>query len=181
MSWLDDMEATDPAYPDLPADTGGPPNSVPGTTPGQPALGGTALEEWRAQQGLRVFPEDYDRAMADIDQATAWTQTVIPSYAEQQRQLDWERAQDPWHEQTGPGYTEPPIDWDPGAPYEREAFAEIEDRNWRALQEADACARGRGLQVTERSAAPWSPQYQADAAAWGTGRGVEPDEPEAGA
>src|ERR1039457_669376 len=47
------------------------------------------------------------------EQREAWTQTVVPSYAEQQRQLDRQRAANPWHDQTGPGYTEPEIDWDP--------------------------------------------------------------------
>jgi len=47
------------------------------------------------------------------EQREAWTQIAVPGYAEQQRQLDRQRAADPWHDWTGPGYTEPEFDWDP--------------------------------------------------------------------
>jgi hypothetical protein len=47
------------------------------------------------------------------EQREGWTQLALPGYAEQQRQLDRQRAADPWHDWTGPGYTEPEIDWDP--------------------------------------------------------------------
>lgn len=45
--------------------------------------------------------------------ASAADKIVVRGYAEQQRRLDWQRAADPSHDWTGPGYTEPEIDWDP--------------------------------------------------------------------
>jgi hypothetical protein len=60
-------------------------------------------------------PADDGKAgrQATGDQRENWTQIAVPGYAEQQRQLDRQRAADPWHDKTGPGYTEPEFDWDP--------------------------------------------------------------------
>jgi len=54
-----------------------------------------------------------------------WTQQVVPSYGDQQKALDAERAAHPYHDMTGPGYTEPEIAWDPPASAEYEADSGI--------------------------------------------------------
>jgi hypothetical protein len=47
------------------------------------------------------------------DATEGWTQEIIPSAVVQQAQLEADRERDTWHEMTGPGYTEPPLDWYP--------------------------------------------------------------------
>lgn len=66
-----------------------------------------------AQSGEEPADDGKAGRPATGEQREAWTQIVVPGYAEQQRQLDPQRAADPWHDWTGPGYTEPEFDWDP--------------------------------------------------------------------
>jgi hypothetical protein len=52
------------------------------------------------------------------------------------------------------------------------------DRDWRALRAAEAQARDAGLRATvPEPGSQGSLQYQTDAAAWGTGRGIGLDGP----
>jgi hypothetical protein len=66
-----------------------------------------------AKSGEESADDGNARSPATGEQLEGWTQIALPGYAEQQRQLDRQRAADPWHDCTGPGYTEPEIDWDP--------------------------------------------------------------------
>jgi hypothetical protein len=54
-------------------------------------------------------------------------------------------------------------------------------RDWRALRAAEAQAREAGLGASiPQPDSQDSPEYQADAAGWGSGRGIGPDGPEVG-
>lgn len=71
---------------------------------------------------------------------------------------------------SGPGWTEPQL---------RVTAA---GRDWRSLRAAEARARDAGLAATVPQPDRYqAPGYAADAAAWGTGRGIAPDGPETGA
>ena len=84
----------------------------------QPHVAGAAPQDTAGHQpfaksGEKLADDGKAWHPATGEQRKAWSQIAVPSYAEQQRRLDRERAADPWHDRTGPGYTEPEIDWDP--------------------------------------------------------------------
>jgi hypothetical protein len=137
MSWLDDMEAADPAYPD--PDTAAPghvSHDLPagtGATTGEQAYGASARA---GHPGLYDLHARLDSGHLDAVRALI---------------ADW----------TGSGQASP-------------------GRDWHQIRDAEARARDAGLRVSvPQPDGQGSPEYQADAAAWGTGRGIGADGPEA--
>jgi len=72
-------------------------------------------------------------------------------------------------------------DWyDRQAGYVSGASHDGPGRDWRLIGDATANAREIGLRASvPQPGGQESPEYQADAQAWGTGRGIGPDGPEA--
>jgi hypothetical protein len=149
MSWLDDMESADPAYPDPDDDPWAMPGYVPDTLCVLPAETGTAIGEWARQHNAEAEQLAPHHAPAEPgDRPLATAHDLIE---------DW-RAQ---HART------------PGAEYH--------GRDWHLVHEADAAAREIGLRATvPQPDGQHIPEWQVDAQAWGTGRGIGPDGPEAG-
>jgi hypothetical protein len=177
MSWLDDMEAADPAYPDPSTDPWSDTAYVPDTSRGLPAEVGTAIGEWARQQNSIAGLEGPDRPWLILDSDG----NLLADYrtkADRDRNLAEDvKARDPvstshWDAGGcyGPGWSEPePLPLTTTGP------------DWRAVRQAQAHARDAGLRATvPRADGEGTPKYQADATAWGTGRGIDPDGPEAG-
>src|ERR1035438_318850 len=96
-------------------------------------------------------------AMAELEAleaqaAEGWTQEAIPSAEVQQAQLEVDRERAPFHEMTGPGYTEPPLDWDPEP--ENGPSDEDRDRAWRAMENAETDAERWALYQAGRQPDP---------------------------
>jgi hypothetical protein len=149
MSWLDDMEAADPAYPDPDDDPWASPGYVPDTLRGLPPETGTAIGEWARQQNTQTE----ERHIGE----------VLPARGDRRPVLARDLIED----------------W--AARHARVRGVEHHGRDWHLVHDAEAAARAAGL----RAAVPppsgqHTPDWQADAQAWGTGRGVAPDGPEAG-
>lgn len=150
MSWLDDMEAADPAYPDPGNDDPwAVPGHVPGTARGLPAEAADAIGERALQQGITA-----ERARLEQAQPDPGDRHPVPA-----RELigDW------------------------AARHARVPGVEHHGRDWHLVHEAQAAARTAGLLATvPQPDGQHTRQWQADAQAWGTGRGIAPDGPEAG-
>jgi hypothetical protein len=126
MSWLDDMEAADPAYPDPHQDPWADPGYVPDISHGFSA----------------------ETAYAPGDRRPVSARDLIDDWA---------------------------------ARHARAPGVEYHGRNWHLVHDAEAAARGAGVRATVlQPDGQHTPQWQADAQTWGTGRGVTPDGPEAG-
>src|SRR5215831_2414248 len=180
MSWLDDMEAANPAHPSPDTDPRAAPDYVPDTSRGIP-VGlawevGRALSEQARQQNATVqappdrpwliLDSDGDllgdyRSKADRDHALVEHVTA----GEPVSSSHWDPDSG-----YGPGWSDPqPLPLTTTGP------------DWRALREAETQARDAGLRATvPQPDRRGTPEYEADAAAWGTGRGVAPDGLEAG-
>ncbi len=74
MSWLDDMEAADPAYPDSDADPWVAPDYVPDTSRGLPAEVGNVIGEWARQQNARAAEPGPEGPSADGPADDPWAQ-----------------------------------------------------------------------------------------------------------
>jgi hypothetical protein len=150
MSWLDDMEAADPAYPN-PGDDDpwAGPGYVPGTSRGIPAETAYAASEWARQENItaeRARPEQVQPDPGDRRPVPA--RDLIGGWAARHARV--------------PGVEHP-------------------GRDWHLVRDAQAAARTAGLRATvPQPDGQHAPQWQADAQAWGTGRGIEPDGPQAG-
>ncbi len=149
MSWLDDMEAADPAYPDHSDDPWADPGYVPGTSRGISAEAAYAIGQWTRQEDIKA-----DRARLDQVQPDHGDRRPVPA-----RELigDW------------------------AARHARVPGVEHHGRDWHLVHDVQAAARTAGLRATvPQPDGQHTPQWQADAQSWGTGRGIEPDGPEAG-
>jgi hypothetical protein len=177
MSWLDDMEPADPAYPEPDADPWSSPDYAPDTARGLHAEISNAIGEWARQQNAVAVPEQPDRPWLILDSEGK----LLGDYrtkAERDRSLQ---------ESIGAGDAVSTSHWDPDGGY-RPGWSEARPvvqpssvPDWRALRHVDARAREAGLRASvPQPDRRGSPEYQADAAAWGTGRGIAPNGPEAG-
>src|SRR6266536_207559 len=106
MSWLDDMEAADPAYPDPGADPWAAPDYVPDTSSGLPAgvcnaIVEGARQEWARQQNARALEPGPEGPSADGPTDDPWASpSNVPGPAVQQSAGEAERA--------ALGYQDPP-------------------------------------------------------------------------
>jgi hypothetical protein len=165
MSWLDDMEAADPAYPD-PGDDD--PHAaldfVPDTSRGVSPEVANIIGDWARQQNA---PDPYTQPGAD------WEAGPQPGLYELHGRLDdghlnaaRELIADSYQRQAG---------YVSGAPHDGPG------RDWQLIRDAEANAREIGLRSTvPQPDGHGTPEYEADTAAWGTGRGIGPGGPEVG-
>jgi hypothetical protein len=182
MSWLDDMEAADPAYPGPDADPWAAPAYVPDTARGLPAEVGSAMGEWARQQNARTpeprvaQPQAGDRLFT-LGEAYQVAEDAVGLFLEYRDTHG--RAEDEARIEALGEVAQGLHSWDTAA----EALNPHHTigRDWRALREAETQARDAGLRVTvPQPDGQGSPEYQADAGAWGSGRGIGPDGPEVG-
>jgi hypothetical protein len=167
MSWLDDMEAADPAYPS-PGDEdpwAASDDSVPDTSRGLPAEIGNAIGEWARQQNAPAFSE------AQAYSAAADAVGLFLEYWDTHG-LAEDEAQPAALDEVGQGLSA----WADELTARRGSVPD-----WRAIQEAESHTREIGLRASvPQPDGQDTPEYRADAEAWGTGRGIGPDGPEAG-
>jgi hypothetical protein len=149
MSWLDDMEAADPAYADPDQDPWADPGYPPDTARGISVETAYATGEWARQQNAQVGPLRLDKGHpAPEDRRLISARDLIDDWA---------------------------------ARHARAPGVEYHGRDWRLVHDASAAARETGLRATvPQPSRQHTPQWQADAQTWGTGRGIEPDGLEAG-
>lgn len=149
MSWLDDMEAADPAYPDPGQDPWADPGYVPDTSRGISIETAYAIGEWARQQNIeaeRLRPGQGHPAPGDRRPVSA--RDLIDDWA---------------------------------ARHARAPGVEYHGRDWHLVHDADAAAREAGLRATvPQPSGQHTSQWQTDAQTWGTGRGIQPDGPDAG-
>jgi hypothetical protein len=164
MSWLDDMEA-DPAYPNPgEEDPWAAPDYVPDTSRGVSPEVANIIGDWARQQNA---PDPYAEPVPGREAAPR------PGL------YDLHAGLDDGHLNAA---RELIADWyDRQAGYVRGARHDGPGRDWRLIGDATANAREIGLRASvPQPDGQGSPEYEADAQAWGTGRGIRPDGPEAG-
>jgi len=167
MSWLDDMEAADPAYP--------------GPDPGPPAR---QVQDWNE----RNAHADGFEPRADPGPGPERPWLILDAdgnlFGDYRSKADRDHALAP---HVTAGELVWTSHWDPGGNYgsgwsDPQPFpVTTTGPDWRALRQAETRARDAGLRTSvPQPDGHGTPEYQADAAAWGTGRGIGPDGPEAG-
>lgn len=194
MSWLDDMEAADPAYPDPDSDpwadwpfrdNQGDPYDPPSwvewpeaahTTGERARADATAPVPGRTGHGRELGDDPASRTFT-IGEACQVAEDAVGLFleyrdvhgrAEDEARIEalGEVAQGlhAWHDVEQLLHPDRPVGPD-----------------WRALRTAEARARDAGLRASiPHPDGQGSPEYEPDAEAWGTGRGIEPEGPEAG-
>jgi hypothetical protein len=172
MSWLDDMEAADPAYPSpREADPWAAPDYAPDTSRAVSPEVANIIGNWARQHNA---PGPYMRPGPnyDLDAVRASAQER-PGLYELHARLDdghlnaaRELIAD-WYQRQA-GYVSGVPHGGPG-------------RDWQLIRVAEANAREIGLRASVPQPGGYgTPEYEADAAAWGSGRGIEPGGPEVG-
>jgi len=169
MSWLDDMEAADPAYP-------GPGQDDLWAPPGRVARGDReAAGRWPQQQKARAPVADARARMFTPGEAYQAAEYAIGLFLE---------YRDVHGRAEGEARVEALGEVAQGLHLRGVVASQALNRDrpvgpdWRALRESEAAARDAGLRASMLSPdGPRSPGYQADAEAWGTGRGIGPDGP----
>jgi hypothetical protein len=149
MSWLDDMEAADPAYPDPDEDPWADPGYVPGPSRGLSVETAHAIGEWARQENVKAERLRLDQVLpAPGDRRPVSARDLIGDWAARHARV-------------------------PGVEYP--------GRDWHLVHDAQAAARVAGLRATvPQPDGQHTPEWQADAQTWGTGRGIAPDGPEVG-
>ena len=177
MSWLDDMEAADPAYPGPETGPWAAEGYVPDTSRGLPGDIAYAIGEVARQQDAAPGMEQPDRPWLILDSDG----DLLGDY---RKKADRDHALVTHIRAGEPASTS---HWDPGG-YYGPGWGEpqplpltVTGPDWRALRHAEAQARDAGVRASvPQPDGQGSPEYQADTIAWGSGLRIGPDGLEAG-